>query len=103
MKVNIKGQEIELKQTCRTMIIYENVMGKTFSPDGISEIVILFYSTILASSKDNNISYDDVIDYIDEYGPITDNKVIAEFTEWLNNTMYVNNDVRKKSKLPEKK
>ena len=96
MKVTIKDKEIELKQTCRAMIIYENVMGKTFYPSGISEIVILFYATVLASSKDSNISYDDVIEYIDEYGPITDNKVIQEFTEWLNKTMYVKNDVTKK-------
>lgn len=103
MKVNIKGTEIELKQTCRAMIIYENIMGKTFYPTGISEVVILFYATILASSKDSTISYEDVIDYIDEFGPITDNKVIEEFTEWLNKTMYVKNDLSKKAKLPEQK
>ncbi len=103
MKVNINGKEIELKQSCRAMIIYENIMGKSFYPAGITEIVILFYATILASSKGSEISYEDVINYIDEFGPITDNKIITEFTDWLNKTMYVKNDISKKSKLPKEK
>ncbi len=97
MKVNIKGKEIELKYTVRSMMNYESIMGKTFAPEGITEIVIYFYATILASSKDTSISYDDFIEWFDE------NQPLDEFTQWLNTNLTVNDDLRKKPKLPKKK
>lgn len=98
MKITIKDKEIELRYTIRSMMIYENIMGKSFSPDGLSEIIIYFYSTVLASSKDTSISYDDFIDWFDQ-----NPEALNDFSEWLNSNVKVLGDIRKKPKLPKQK
>ena len=98
MKITIKDREIELRYTVRSMMIYENIMGKTFSPDGLSEIIIYFYSTILASSKDTSISYDDFIDWFDQ-----NPEALNDFSDWLNSNVKVIGYIRKKPKLPKQK
>lgn len=90
MKINIKGKEIELKYTFRTLMIYEKIMGGTFNPQGLTEIIAYFYSTIMASDKNSTLSFDDFMDWIDE-----NPQAIQEFSEWLMSVMqrngYINN------------
>jgi hypothetical protein len=101
MKINIKGKEIELKNTFRSMIIYEKVAGKTFNPEGITEILLYFYSVIMASDKDCQLEFDDLLDMVDE-----NPKLITDFSEWLNKSFrisnYLNGDVEKENENPKK-
>lgn len=101
MKINIKGKEIELKNTFRSMIIYEKVAGKTFNPQGITEILLYFYSVIMASDKDCQLEFDDLLDMVDE-----NPKLITDFSEWLNKSFrisnYLNGEVEKENENPKK-
>lgn len=101
MKINIKGKEVELKNTFRSMIIYEKVAGKTFNPQGITEILLYFYSVIMASDKDCELEFDDLLDMVDE-----NPKLITDFSEWLNKSFrisnYLNGEVEKENENPKK-
>lgn len=90
MKVTIKDKEIELKYTFRSLMIYEKIMGGTFNPQGLTEIMAYFYSTIMASDKNCTISFDDFMDWVDN-----NPSAVAEFSQWLVEVMqrngYINN------------
>ena len=89
MKITINEKEIELKYTFRSMMIYENIMGTSFNPKGISEVIIYFYSTIIASSKEP-IVYDDYLDWLDE-----NPNELANFNTWLADVAKVNEKLKK--------
>ena len=101
MKIQIKDKEIELKNTFRSMIIYEKVAGKTFNPQGITEILLYFYSVIMASDKDCELEFDDLLDMVDN-----NPKLITDFSEWLNKSFrisnYLNGEVEKENENPKK-
>ena len=84
MIVTIKGKEFTLKYTNRALIIYEEILGKTLtSPKTLKEIMVLFYSIILANIRNEiDFSFDDFIDWTDE-----NQKVIIDFTKWLKGVM----------------
>lgn len=71
-------KELNLRQTFRAHIIYEQIMGKSFSVDaGLNGTIVLFYSHILGSNKDVVIDYDEFMDWLD-----ANPKMLSEFTEW---------------------
>jgi len=79
MKINIKGREIELHYSFRALMIYEEILSESFSePKSFKEIMVFFYSIILASTKDKDILFDDFIDWLD-----SSPEVMSEFTQWL--------------------
>lgn len=79
MKLNYKGKEYELKYSFRGMMIYENITNKSFAPNGLSDIIIFFYSCLLGATKGQEvIKYDDFIDWLDE-NPIE----LENFSNWL--------------------
>lgn len=79
MKVNIKEQEIELKRSYRSYIIYESITGGPFAPKNLTDMITYMYSVLLASKKDIEFTFDEFIDWLDEQ----DSNIVGEFTEWL--------------------
>ena len=78
MKVKIKGQEVQLKQTMRSMIFFEKIQGKAFDIVTISDVIIYFYCCILASKSDIDLDINDFFDWLD------DNKeAFQDFNIWL--------------------
>jgi hypothetical protein len=102
MKININGRDITLKYSFRSMMIYEKITGETFNPKGLSEILIYFYSTVLASDKECNITFDDFIDYTDEHP-----ELFNEFSKWLTDTIsknaYINGNTDEQTEVEPKK
>ena len=66
MKIKIQEKEIELKKTFRSYIIFESITDKIFAPKTMSDVVTYFYSVVLASEKDINLTFDEFIDWLDE-------------------------------------
>lgn len=91
MKIQYKDKEIELKQSLRALLMYENITNKSFNPQNFTEILTYFYCIIVSSSKDFSIKFDDFVDYIDE-NPV----ILEEMTNWLN-TELTNNNILKKN------
>lgn len=102
MKINIKDQEIEMKYSFRSLIIFEEITGKTMTtPDTLKDILILFYSIVLASAKGSlqDWTWDNFMDWLDENPEIT-----IEFTQWLKDVLETQNNITEKhSKGVEKK
>lgn len=77
--MNINNTEIKLKQTFRALILFEEITGESFTGKGMKEILVYFYSVILANNPEFNMPFDEFIDYLDEH-----NDLLTEFLEWLN-------------------
>ena len=78
MEVTIKVKTYEMRYTFRAMLIYEKITDKSFSPQGLSDVLMFFYSTILAVDKDIEFSFDEFLDFCDE-----NPNLVAEFADWL--------------------
>ncbi len=96
MKVSINGIVVELKYTMRSLMIYEKIYGKTFQPEGLSEMLVYFYSTILASDKNIKLTFNEFIDYIDE-----NPNLLNDFATWLGKATEVNKYVKNEDEQPE--
>ena len=83
------------------MIIYEKVANKTFNPQGITEILLYFYSVIMASDKDCELEFEDFLDMVDN-----NPQLITDFSNWLNKSFRINNfingEVEKDNENPKK-
>lgn len=87
MIVNIKGQEIDLRYTLRTNVLYETIMGKALDYTALEQITVvgtLFYANILATLQANkiemNISYDEYMDWLDQNNGL---QKLNEYATWL--------------------
>lgn len=80
MKITIKGHEVELKQTMRSLIYFENIMNKPFNPQNTTtmDLTVLFLCTLLASDKTLHLTYDELIDAIDE-----NPQMFVDYTTWF--------------------
>lgn len=97
MKIKIKDLEITLKNSFRSLIIYEAMTKKTFKPETITDVIVYFFSVISASANPQQVDWDDFMDWLDNTPT-----AIAEFQNWLTSTMSFNgqfgNDTKKKVK-----
>lgn len=78
MKITIKNIDITLKYGFRAQMVYERIQGETFQPISLNNILLMFYSVIISSNKDIQLTFDEFIEYIDNTP-----KVVVEFTNWM--------------------
>lgn len=86
MKVNIKGQEVELRYSMRSLFMYENITGQSFNPKTLQDFATFFYCVVCSSNKDLDLTFDDFIDEVIDPQP----ELMSEFAEWLGKTMQKN-------------
>lgn len=90
MKVQIKDQEITLKFTFRSMMMFENVTGNSLDPKTLTDIITYFYCVVLSSERNVDLSFEDFIDWVDD-----NPNCIKEFTQWLTTNVTNNNKLKK--------
>jgi len=78
MDITINGKNVTLKKTFRSVIAYEQAMGKSFNPQTITETVMYFYCVIIASDQSVEITFDEFLNWLDE-----NPTAIKDFTDWL--------------------
>lgn len=78
MKVNINNKEIELKNKLRSILIYEQIAGKTFNPVTLTDMMLYMYCVILANDSTIELTFMDFMDMLDE-----NPNLFSEFNEWL--------------------
>lgn len=78
MIVKINEKEVTLKKTFRSVIAYEQAMGKSFNPQTLTETIMYFYCTVIASDQSLEITFDEFLAYLDE-----NPTAIKDFTDWL--------------------
>lgn len=92
MILDINEKHIELKHGFRSLMIYENITGKSFNPVNLTDIVTYFYCVVLASEKTVRITFDEFINLIDEKPD-----KVTEFADWLTKTMFINQNIKEDS------
>lgn len=78
MEITIKDKSYELKKTFRSILIYEEIKGELFNPQSVSDILLYFYSTLLASNPSMDITFNDFLQFLDENPDSLNN-----FVEWI--------------------
>lgn len=101
MQISIKNEEITLKYGFKALMIYENITKNSFNPKTLEDMIVFFYSVVLASKKEYNLTLDEFIEWLDEKPSI-----LTEFSEWLGKIYMVNekiSPVEKNTKTAKKK
>lgn len=93
MKINIKDKEIELKKTFRSYIIFESITEKIFAPKTMSDVATYFYSVVLASDRNLELTFDEFIDWLDE-----NENALNDFEQWLTEISKVDSQFQSKKK-----
>ena len=96
MEIVIKNKTVSLKYSFRALMIYENITQKSFNPQGISDVVVFFYSVVVASTKDTTLSFDDFIDWLDDNAT-----AINDFSVWLTSVFNAQSGLVNKEVQPE--
>lgn len=65
MNIRINNKEIELRNSFKAYIAYEEVAGESFAPKGLKEIITLFYCMSMTSDLTLAITFDDFIEWLD--------------------------------------
>ena len=81
MNININGKNIELKNTFRSHIIYEKITNEVFTPKNVTNIMLYFYSVVMASDMNLNLTFDDFMTWLDNNAD-----ELNRFTQWIINT-----------------
>lgn len=76
-----KFEDFNLHESFRAYMIYEEIMKEHFKPDSIKNILIYFYSNVMACNRDLVADFDEFIDWLD-----TNPTMVEQFTTWLINT-----------------
>ena len=82
MDITIKDKTYKLKYTLRALFIYEQITGKVFEMKTITDEYLFFYCLLLANNPDTSLSFDELIDSMDE-----DMNLMLQYREFLNKEM----------------
>lgn len=74
------------------MIIYEKIMNESFKPNGVTQLVVYFYSVVMASSEGLSLTYDEWMDYLD-----ANPKALEDFSLWLQSVYSTNEQMKEES------
>lgn len=101
--ITIKGKEYNIKNTIRTMFIWEQIMQRPFEIKTTQDNFVFLYSLLLANNPDNVISWDEFIDALDE-----DPSIMLGFNKLLDDDkkkdiLYQNGDSKKGGKAEKKR
>lgn len=78
MTFTINNIEVTLKQSFRSLVMYEQMAGHSFNPTTTFDILLYLYAHILGSSKEVKLSFDEFMDWIDD-----NPQIVTEFGNWL--------------------
>ena len=97
MEINIEGKNYTLKNTIRSLFIYEKIANKQFDGKNLIDYYILFYSTLLANNPDEfNLTFDEFISINDQ-----DISLFNQFVEFITKSNQINNQLIDKDKEEE--
>lgn len=97
MEININGKNYTLKNTIRSLFIYEKIANKQFDGKNLIDYYILFYSNLLANNPDEfNLTFDEFIETNDK-----DISLFNQFVEFITKSNQINNQLIDKDKEEE--
>lgn len=97
MEININGKNYTLKNTIRSLFIFEKIANKQFDGKNLIDYYILFYSILLANNPDEfNLTFDEFIEVNDK-----DISLFNQFIEFITKSNQINNQLIEKEKEEE--
>ena len=78
MKITIKEKEYNIKNTIRSVFVFEKMMNKPFAIESIFDTYVYFYAMILANNPDSTLLLDEFIDECDDKP-----EIFAQINEYL--------------------
>lgn len=97
MEININGKNYTLKNTIRSLFIFEKIANKQFDGKNLIDYYILFYSILLANNPDEfNLTFDEFIEINDK-----DVNLFNQFIEFITKSNQLNNQLIDKDKEEE--
>lgn len=78
MEITIKDKQYKIKYTLRALFIYEQITGKAFNLRTITDEYLFFYCILAANNPDIQLTFDDLIDAIDE-----DMNIMIQFQSFM--------------------
>ncbi len=76
--ITINNKELKLKYSVRSMMLFEAAANKLFSLDTLSDQYLFLYCCILAGNKDTDLTFDKLLDSLDE-----DPRIFTVYTEFM--------------------
>ena len=76
--VTINNKDYKLVYSVRAMMLFEAAASKLFSLDTLSDQYLFLYCCILAGNKDTDLSFDKLLDSLDE-----DPSIFTAYTEFM--------------------
>lgn len=80
--IQIGDVEYKLKYSLRALIIFEKIMGKSFSPGDLTNEVVLYFSIVKAANPNSDLEFDQFFAYLDD-----NMKALYSLREWLTAAM----------------
>lgn len=78
MKLTIKDKEVELKYSFRSLLMWENITNKEFELKTKTDVLLYMLCVILSSDKTMHLTFDELLDMIDE-----NPQLMVDFSEWF--------------------
>lgn len=98
MNITIKDTTYEVKYGFRALMIYENITGESFQPNGLNSILTLLYCCVMAANKDATIDFNDFVDELDEQP-----QIISDFSKYIVGMLTKNSNITEKNEVVENK
>ncbi len=76
--ITINGEELRLKQTLRSLFVWEQITGRSFEIKSTMDNYIYFFAILLANNPDMSLTWDAFIDALD-----TDPAILTKFNTLL--------------------
>ena len=95
--MEINGKNYTLKYSLRSMFVFEEIAGKSFSVETLLDTYIFCYSCILANEDNPKLEFNDFIDWCDEHP-----EIMQEFNQFMADEMK-KRELLNKKKVTKKK
>lgn len=80
MEITIKDTAYTLKYTLRALFVFEQITGKAFKVETLTDEYIFLYSVLLANNPDVQLTFDELIAAEDE-----GSNIMVQFKAFLDN------------------
>lgn len=91
MKISVKDEQIELKKTLRSLLLFESITDRPFSVTTTTDVLSYFYCVVLASKPDIELSFEEFIEILDEQP-----NSLQDFQNWLIKSNEIQGSISKK-------
>lgn len=97
MKIQVNGNEYEVKNNIKAMVVYEGITEKAFEIKTLTDFYTYCYAMVYANNEENVPEFDKFLEWFD------DTEINNKFLEVMNNGKPMLGDSSDKSKKKAKK